>query len=119
MTYRVRVTGPAERDIRGHHRWWSAHRSPSQADRWFAEINRAVQSLATMPLRFRRADEQPLMDADIHQMPVGVGRRATHRIIFGVTGQEVVIYRVRAFAQDRLEFEELASHPTVTPASHQ
>jgi hypothetical protein len=59
------------------------------------------------------ADRQPLASepslrfAGVRQLPFGLGNRPTHRVLFGIEDDRVVVYRVRAFAQDKLMPDEL------------
>lgn len=100
MSYRIFVTEAAKQDVRANHRWWSQNRSREQADRWLEGIDAAVQSLKQMPLRFGKAPEEGLLGIEVHQMPFGIGSKPTHRVIYVVADQEVVIYRVRSLVQD-------------------
>lgn len=106
-TYRLTVTTPAENDVRECHQWWWENRSEEQADRWFTGINRAIQSLKHSPLMYGYATERMLMKHDIRQKPFGLGRHPSHRILFEVIDDEVIIYRVRSLAQDRLSLAEV------------
>lgn len=105
--YRVRITDVAEDDIRRNYHWWAEHRSAEQAANWLFGIRQAMLSLDTMPERHGRADEHELMQADIRQVGYGIGARPTHRILYEVHDEEVVIYRVRSARQDRLGLSEL------------
>lgn len=107
MAYRVTVTGPAERDARENHEWWAENRSATEAGRWFSGINRAIQSLKTFPNRHAYADEAALRKGSVRQMGYGLGSKTTHRVLYEVTGEEVVIYRIRSRHQDALTVEEL------------
>ena len=109
MTYRLTVTTPAENDVRECHQWWWENRSEDQADRWLTGINRAIQSLKHSPLMYGYATERLLMKHEIRQMLFGLGRRPSHRILFEVIHDEVVIFRVRAIAEDRLSLSEAVS----------
>jgi plasmid stabilization system protein ParE len=107
MSFQVRITAPAERDMRANHKWWSEHRSAEQADRWLVEIDKLIHSLRETANRCGLATEIELRDAGIRQAPFGLGRRPSHRIIFAIFKQTVMIYRVRAFKQDAMTLAEL------------
>ncbi|TWT88547.1 Plasmid stabilization system protein [Pseudobythopirellula maris] len=107
MTYRVVVTGPAKHDIRSNLRWWAENRSAEEANRWFLGIEHEIASLQTMPLRHSLAEEAGLMVVEIRQMPFGLGRRPSHRVLYAVKDDEVIVYRVRAIRQSALSLEEL------------
>lgn len=102
MSYRLRITQSAEADIRHNHRWWAKHRSEEQADRWLIGIDRLLSSLAVTAERHAGATEALLLESGIKQVSFGLGPHQTHRVIYTIRGDEVVIYRVRAFKQDAL-----------------
>lgn len=109
MSYRVNITGPAKQDIRHSVDWWSEHRSSEEADRWYLGIYDAMRSLSQMPHRFGRADEQELADEEVRQMGFGLGRRLTHRVVYAVIEDQVIVYRVRSVYQDKLGLRDLES----------
>jgi plasmid stabilization system protein ParE len=85
-----------------NHRWWAKHRSVEQAERWINGIDVAVSSLRRMPERFGFAPEKDLAVQGLRQMLFGIGKRPTHRVVFAIDGNEVVVLRVRGVAQDVL-----------------
>lgn len=54
------------------------------------------------------ATERDLKAASIQQVAFGLGRRPSHRILYAVRDDLVVIYRVRSFKQDALGINELS-----------
>lgn len=107
--YLVRMTDPAETDIRRNFQWWSDNHSPTQARTWMLGIRAAILALETMPERYGYADEKALRQEGIRQMGFGVGNRSTHRVIYAVMQDEVIIYRVRAGRQDQISTDDLQS----------
>lgn len=105
--YRVIITGPAKRDLQDAHDWWAEHRSAEQAGRWYAGIRDAIQALRNKPERSSAATESDLLAEGIRQRLFGLGRRATHRIVFAIDGNTVVVLRVRHTSQDALTLEDL------------
>lgn len=104
---RIIITGPARRDIEAAYDWWKEHRSVEQANRWYVGIHAAVQSLRSNPERCSLATEHDLLAQGIRQLLFGLGRRATHRVVFTIDGDTVVVLRVRHASQDVLSLEEL------------
>jgi plasmid stabilization system protein ParE len=104
---RVIITGPAKRDIQSAYDWWKAHRSAEQADRWYVGIHDAITSLGNMPERCSLAPESELLAQGVRQLLFGLGRRATHRAVFAIDGDIVVIFRVRHTSQDALTIDDL------------
>jgi plasmid stabilization system protein ParE len=105
--YHVVITGSAKRDIQAAHDWWAENRSADQAVRWYVGIHKAIYSLKQMPIRCSLAPESDLLEQGIRQVLFGLGRQPTHRIVFVVDSEDVVVLRVRYCAQDALAFEDL------------
>jgi plasmid stabilization system protein ParE len=102
---RLIITGPAARDIEAAYFWWKENRSAEQADRWYDGINNAIQSLRTIANRCPLAPD--LLALGLRQLLFGVGRRATHRIVFAINADSVIILRVRHSSQDALAVDDL------------
>lgn len=107
MRYRLSVTGPAKDDIARNRDWWAEHRSAEQAGRWFLGVEAAVLELAETADRYGYATEGSLRRAGVKQVSFGLGRRPSHRILYAIKGEEVVIYRVMAFKQDAIGVDDL------------
>jgi len=107
MSFQLRITGPAERDMRENHRWWSENRSSEQADRWLIGIDKIIYSLCETAEHHTLATETVLRKAGIRQVSFGLGHKPSHRIIYAINGQNVIIFRVRAFKQQDLDIGDL------------
>lgn len=107
MKRHVIITGPAETDVLSNHQWWGENRSVDQANRWLEGIYAMMLELSTTAGTHSLATETMLRKAGIKQAPFGLGRRPSHSIIYGMEGQTVIIYRVRAFKQDSLDLDDL------------
>jgi plasmid stabilization system protein ParE len=103
----VILTGPAKRDIQAAYDWWKENRSAEQADRWYKGILAATQSLRNRPERCSLAAENDLLAQDIRQHLFGLGRRPSHRIVFAIDANTVVVFRVRHTSQDALTLDDL------------
>jgi plasmid stabilization system protein ParE len=108
---RVIVTGPAKQDIKEAYEWWANNRSVEQAKRWYVGIRAAIHSLRKNPERCALPIESDLLEQGIRQLSFGIGRRATHRIVFAIEDQTVVVLRIRHTSQDALLPEDLGSEP--------
>ncbi len=105
--YRVVITGPARRDIQDAHQWWAEHRSAEQAGKWDLGVRAAIQMLRNRPEQSSSVAESDLSAAGIRQRLYGLGRRATHRILFAIDGTDVVVLRVRHTSQDALTLDDV------------
>jgi plasmid stabilization system protein ParE len=72
--------------------------------RW---LHASIQTLRNKPERYAMAAESDLLAQGLRQLLFGLGRRATHRILFAIDGGTVVVLRVRHASQDALSVDEL------------
>lgn len=105
--FHVVITGPAKLDLQVAHDWWAENRSAEQAARWYLGIHAAIDSLKNMPERCSLATESDLLEQGVRQLLFGLGRRPTHRVVFGLDGDTVIIFRVRHTSQDALTRDDL------------
>lgn len=89
--FEVKITASAEADIQQNFTWWRDNRDPDQAAEWYESIYPAIRSLREMPRRCAFAREQDMYSGELRQLHFGIGRKATHRIIFTIEGQ-IVFY---------------------------
>lgn len=108
MTYRVVITRRAEQNIQDAARWWTAERSVEQAVRWLAGLDERLQSLAHEPTRCALAAESEQVPYKIRELHFGLGRRPTHRSVFMIADELVLVLAVRHVAQDSLHPDDLA-----------
>jgi plasmid stabilization system protein ParE len=104
----VVTSARAERDIENAARWWASERSALQAGRWLAGLRKRIASLSKSPDRCPRAAEHAKIGSDLRELHFGLGARPTHRVIFIVRADFVLILAVRHMAQDELSATDLA-----------
>ncbi|QDU87211.1 Plasmid stabilization system protein [Pirellulimonas nuda] len=107
MSFKLRVTDPAKDDIRQIVTWWSEHRDAGQAQRWQIGLETRVRTLRQRPTSRPLAPESRYSSVPVRQLNYGVRGRPTHRVLFIVTENEVVVLRVLHLAQDALAPEDL------------
>lgn len=107
MKYVVVMTRRAERDLLAAAQWWAENRSPAQADRWLSAIQKKIESLGTSPLRCALVLENERFSAEVREVHFSVRGRSTHRIIFTVVEEVVLVLAVRHIAQDELQPHDL------------
>ena len=78
--YRVLVAEPAELDIASAYEWWRSEKSAEQAERWYAQIGHAIETLRASPERCPVSPESELLATGLRQLAFGIGRRPTHRM---------------------------------------
>jgi plasmid stabilization system protein ParE len=109
MSFRVAITAQAECDMRSAYRWWSEHRSKRQADRWYAGLTKAIAGLSENPERHGRSRKSNCFAYEIRELLFGLGRRPTHRAVFTIRGEEILVLTVRHVAQQDLSPDDIAS----------
>ena len=108
MTYHVEITEFAERDMRSAHRWWADNRSKHQADRWYTGFANEIASLSVNPERQPQSRESHWFGIELRDLVFGTGRRPTHRAVFTIRGDSVVVLTIRHLAQADLSAEDVA-----------
>ena len=99
MSYEVIITDQAQQELEHACTWWAENRSAREASQWYDGMAEAIRSLAVNPARFPFADENDLFPHELHQLNYGLVRRPTHRIIFTIRRNQVVLLRIRHVAQ--------------------
>lgn len=107
MSYEVYVTARADRQLEDAARWWAEHRSVEQAERWYDGFLVVIRELENSPDRCPLARENARMPIEIRQLLYGLGRHKTHRAIFAIRPDRVVVYAIRHLAQRDLLPDEL------------
>ena len=79
MKYRVLVQPAAEREIDAAYLYLLEHASAQVALNWLNEIERAIETLETMPRRRAKAPEDVYFEQDIRQLLVD-----PYRILFTI-----------------------------------
>jgi plasmid stabilization system protein ParE len=102
MTYAVVITEQAAREMEDAAEWWARERSAEQAERWYSGIRQAISGLAEQPQRRPLAAENVDFSYELRELHFGLGSRPTHRAVFAIVKQTVVVLAVRHVAQDRI-----------------
>jgi plasmid stabilization system protein ParE len=104
MNYEVLITRKAQHEAEANHLWWAEHRSAEQAACWYDEFLKATLSLEQAPDRFALAAENDRFPYELRQLNFGTGGKATHRLVYMIRPDLVVILRVRHLAQQEIDF---------------
>jgi plasmid stabilization system protein ParE len=87
--------------------WWSENRSAEQAFDWLEGFEQALGSLAEHPERCPVARESEAFDFVVRELHYGLRNKATHRAVFEIRGDEVIVHAVRHLAQRDLESDDI------------
>ncbi|QUY42493.1 type II toxin-antitoxin system RelE/ParE family toxin [Acaryochloris marina] len=100
MTYQVIVQSRALRDIEEIFRWLADQMGPDAANKWYDELQSAIESLATFPNRCPLALEAKSLKREVRQLMVG--KRKQFRVLFIVQNSRVAVVHVRHSRRSRL-----------------
>lgn len=107
MKYRVFVLPVAEDQIVASALWWAEHRSTEQASRWLEGFETAIAGLCADPESLPLAREDHLFPFHVRQLDYGLGTKKTHRAIFEVRGDDVLVFSVRHLHQRDISPEDV------------
>ncbi len=107
MTYTVVVLRRADIDINQIAIWWADNRDVDQAIRWLEGIREELKRLARDPECHQLAPESEQFGFPVRQMLYGIGTKPTHRIVYRIRDDRVLVHAVRHLHQDQLTAEDL------------
>jgi plasmid stabilization system protein ParE len=87
--------------------WWARNRSVDQALRWVDGFEVELESLAASPDRCAIARENDAVPVEIRELHYGVKGKATHRAIFEIRDDEIIVFAVRHLAQSDIGPEDI------------
>lgn len=95
----VILTKRAQEELGRIHQWWAKNRSPQKADRWYVGFIEEMLKLGENPERCVVATENEFFSYEVRQLNYGLGGNPTHRALYTIRPEAVVILRVRHLAQ--------------------
>ena len=98
MMYEVVITRRAERELRAAAEWY-ARKYPKIAEEWYDRFLQSILTLGKNPQRCSLAHESSAFPFELRELLFGSGRRKTHRALFAIRPDKVVIHGIRHFAQ--------------------
>ena len=102
MKYRIVVTTRARTDAVDAFRWF-AERSPAAAARWYAGLQKAIDTLKQNPERHPVAEEESEQFGVTMRHLLYGRRRGVYRLLFSVHGDTVTLHYVRHSARGPIE----------------
>lgn len=107
MTYAVAITEQAAREMEDSAAWWARERSVEQSERWYTGLRHAIMKAAEQPDRYSKAAEDGDFPYPLRELHYGLESRPTHRAVFTILKEAVVVLTVRHVAMDRLRQADL------------
>lgn len=107
MPRQVQFTVQAEEEFESAHSWWAMNRSRAQADRWYISFTEKIRTLASDAEQCPLARENDLFPYEVRDLHYGLGRRPTHRAVFTIRPDDVLVLSIRHLAQRNLTSDDL------------
>ena len=107
MTHRVVFTQQASREMSEAADWWAEHRDRAQAARWYADFSDQIWTLCQDPERFPFSAENDGFPYTIREIHYGLSSRPTHRAVYTIVGDIVLVLTIRHAAQDRISADDI------------
>mgnify|MGYP002625262716 FL=1 len=108
MNYYLHVTSQAELELYEVAIWWADHRSLEQALRWLEGFEAAIDKLPNSPESYPVARENDAFEYTLRELHNGLGSKPTHRALFRIRGDQVIVTGIRHLAQRDVTPEDFA-----------
>lgn len=99
MKLRLLITPTADADLLRNSQWWAENYSQSQAEDWYLGFSEAIERIPDSPNRHPLARENPEFTFELRALHFGVGHHPTHRALFTVREDTVLVIAIRGAAQ--------------------
>ena len=106
MTYKLVITDRAFEQLDAGYAWYQEN-APRVAADWFNGWGEALDDLCHEPERYPLAHESAMFPVPLHQLLYGIGRKKTHRALFVIRPEAVVVLTIRHLAQRDFTPDEL------------
>ena len=107
MSFEIVIKPKAKSDIRKEESYLVRERDVRAVRKWQSQVLRFRTQLAIDPHRYPQADEAEELGLDLRELII-CGRRGTsHRVLFNVVANSVIVQRIRQAALDRLTEDDL------------
>lgn len=103
MTHVIGLTDRAQAEWESAFQWWAENRSEAQANKWHNAFADSIKSLRKEPTKFPLSPENGAFPYEIRDLRFGIGRRKTHRAVFTIRPNIVLVIAVRHLAQQNLD----------------
>jgi plasmid stabilization system protein ParE len=107
MSLPVIILPRAKEDLRQTLFWWAENRSAEQAERWYTGILAAIETLTENPHRCPVAREAAAFSYELRELHYGLGSHPTHRALFTIGPDAVLVLTIRHVAQQDVSPDEI------------
>lgn len=98
MAHAVNITPQAIAEINQIANWYNEQQA-GIGEEWLRRIEGAISSLEENPEKCGLAHESEALNFELRELLYGSGRTKTHRILFRVTDEKVIVLGIRHVAQ--------------------
>jgi plasmid stabilization system protein ParE len=105
MSRQVYLTRKAELQLHSAADWYAQH-NRQVADDWFNGLVATLDALTSNAERFPLARENDDFPFELREMLYGSGRRKTHRILFVIRPDSIVVHQIRHVAQRNITSDD-------------
>lgn len=78
--------------------WWSENRSADQSERWYQRLVTTIDDIHQRPSNYTLASENDKFPIELRQANFGLGGKYTHRIVFTIRPDMILVLRVQHLA---------------------
>ena len=107
MSLLVKIMPEAEESLWRNAEWWARNRSVEEAERWYDGFIAAIESLSENPRRCPLARENDEVAHELRELHYGLGGHPTHRAIFIIRPDMILIVAIRHVSQADLTEDDL------------
>lgn len=107
MTFRLVFTAQAFEELHEAADWWAANRNEHQAREWLEGCKSALALLTHNPEAHSKIRESAAFPVELRQKLYGLKSKPTHRAVFEIRGDEVIVHAVRHLAREDLTVDDL------------
>ncbi|WP_428307419.1 type II toxin-antitoxin system RelE/ParE family toxin [Lacipirellula sp.] len=107
MSRLVILSDRAHADLEINCEWWAEHRSAEQAERWYNAFALEIRSLATTAEQHSKASESDRFPFELRQLNFGLGSHPTHRAVYIIRPDMILVLRIQHLSQDALTPDDL------------
>jgi hypothetical protein len=97
----------AEEGLLRNARYWEEHYSHDEADRWYVEFAKAIEAIPDHPLQHPLAHENDRFPFELRALHFGISSRPTHRALFTIRPDAIVVIAVRGAAEQDATLDDL------------